>query len=60
MSEVALARLIFENQNKRTLKDVEPVERQALKSKLHSYKAEMGFYKQTLNSLQFYNSELFY
>jgi hypothetical protein len=38
MSEFALARLMFENQNKRILKDVEPAEKQALKSKLHSKK----------------------
>jgi hypothetical protein len=50
MSEISLTRLIFENQNERILKDVEPVERQALKSKLNSYETEMGFDKQTLQS----------
>jgi hypothetical protein len=50
MSEIALARLMFENQNKRILKDVEPAEKQALQSKMHSYKNKMGFNNQTLKS----------
>jgi hypothetical protein len=48
MSEIALARLMFENQIKRILKGVEPAEKQALQLKLHSFKNEMGFNNQTM------------